>query len=107
MGEFDEFITGNTELTVGGKELLLSVAIEDKRVLKACIGNGKELTEAKLKIMDDAFIHILQKSYPGEKPKAMEGFYNRFDMEFMQEFMIKFGWAKRETFEEKKVQNPN
>lgn len=101
IGEFDEFITGKMELTVGGKDLKLDVTIKDKRKLKTIIPDGQSITEEGLEKMDNTFLEILKRSYPDEKSEAMEGFYNKHDVEFMQEFFIKVGWTKREDLKVK------
>jgi len=107
MGEFDEFITGKLEMKVGGKDLKLDATIKDKRKLKSMYAGGSELTEEKLEKMDNCFIDILTRSYPDEKPEAMEGFYTKNDMEFMTEFFIAIGWSNREDAVKTKVNNPN
>ena len=106
MGEFDEYITGVMELSVGGKELKLTADIGDKRKLKTAYSDGK-LTEKGLELIDNTLIGLLIKSYPKENPEGLRGFYMKYDMEFLQEFMIKVGWAKREDFESKKEKSPN
>ena len=100
MGEFDEFITGKMELTVGDKPLLLDATIKDKRKIKSIYSKSGELDESKLEKLDNTFIEMLQRSYPDEKPEAMLGFYEKYDMEFLQAFFIKVGWATEDTFKE-------
>lgn len=102
LTEFDEFITGKMELNVGGKELFLDVTIKDKRKLKSSFGMGKNINEEILEKMDSVFIDILKRSYPKEKAEAMEGFYSKYDTEFLEKFMIAVGWAKQKDFEEAK-----
>jgi hypothetical protein len=107
MAEFDEFISGKMELNVGGKELLLDVQIKDKRKLKTAFVDGKGLDEKKLEIMDNAFLDILYRSYPAEKKEGIEGFYMKNDVEFMEKFLIKVGWAKQEDLKKVKTDSPN
>ena len=107
MNEFDEYITGVMELKVGDKVLKLKADISDKRKLKVAYADG-ELTEKGLEIIDNALVGLLIKSYPDENPEGLRGFYMKHDMEFLQEFMIKVGWAKKDDFvKTEKKKSPN
>jgi len=101
MGEFDEFITGLMEMEVGGKQLKLDVRIKDKRKIKAVQGIG-QINEEALEKLDNTFLEILKRSYPDEKPDALEAFYSKHDIEFMKTFYVAVGWATEESFEAKK-----
>jgi len=104
MGQFDEYITGKLELKVNNKALLLDARLEDKRVLKACIGE-KATTQDKidaLKIVDEQLIKILKRSYPDEKPEAMEAYYETDGDELFSKLLIKFGWITEDKTEELK-----
>ena len=104
MGEFDEYITGVMELEVGGRTLKLNATIEDKRKIKHLFARNsanqsKEVTEEYLKELDDAFIALLVKSYPNENVEGIKGFYDKFDEDFLKEFLKKVGWIPEDKFE--------
>lgn len=105
MGEFDQYITGTMELTVGGKQLKLDANIKDKRKLKAIFADGKALNESKLEVMDNAFLDILYRSYPNEKQEALLGFYTQNDVEFMEQFLQAVGWASKESVKKAKEES--
>ena len=106
MAKFDEYITGKLELEVGGEELLLDFTIADKRKIKTAGGTSGAITEKQLEIIDNCFLDVLKKSYPESTTEALEGFYNKNDIEFLQKFMVKVGWATEEDFEPKENKSP-
>jgi len=53
--EFDEYITGIMQLTVGNKDLKLDVDLKDKRKLKSAYAGGK-MDEVALEKIDNAFL---------------------------------------------------
>jgi hypothetical protein len=109
MGRFDQYATGKLEIEIGGEKLLLEATLGDKRKLKAMVGNSKDkgLTEDKFQVVDDVIIGILKRSYPEEKPEALEGLYSKNDVDFLNKLFIAFGWMKEEdlTAESKKKDN--
>ena len=105
MSEFDEYITGVMELTVGGKDLKLKTDIKDKRKLKSIFINGAKLDEKGLETMDNTFLGILYASYPNESKEGLLGFYEKFDLEFMTEFLSKVGWVDKDAVKSLKEEN--
>jgi hypothetical protein len=95
MGRFDQYITGLAEIKVGNEELKLKIVIDDKRVFKSVVGKGTSVDN--LKVIDDAILEILYRSYPDESKESLQELYNRYDTEFLNEILIFFKWKNREV----------
>jgi len=100
MGRFDSYLSGKLEIKVDDQELELDVRMKDKRKFKT-LSSGKA-DEAMLEKIDNTIIEILVRSYKDEPRPALEAFYSKNDVEFLNELLIAFGWLKREDLNKTK-----
>ena len=101
MGRWDSYVTGKLEIEIANEKLELDISMGDKRKLKTVIGEKRTQQEKEdaFKLVDDVLLSVLKKSYPEEKPEAIEGLYNELGDELFTELLYKFKWIDRDTIE--------
>jgi len=102
MGRFSQYL-GKLEITVDGQTLELDARLKDKEKLMKTQSMKDE--EKKVEILTEVLLDIMKRSYPEEPIEEIEAFVDKNYLEYMQELLIAFKWAKREDFEELKKKN--
>ena len=99
MGKFSQYL-GKLEITVDGQRLSLDAQLKDKEALM----KSQESKEAdkKISILTNVLIDIMKRSYPEEPIVEIEAFVDKNYVEYVQELMVAFKWAKKGDFDDLK-----
>lgn len=88
---------GKLDMEVAGEKLELDIKLKDKhRIMALQSKMGKEMNEEVVGQLSDIFLEVLKRSYPEEKPEALEAFLTRCFEQFIIELSVAFGWTTRE-----------
>jgi hypothetical protein len=99
MGRFTQYL-GKLEIKVDGQNLELDAKLKDKEKLMKSQKIKDE--DKKITLLTEVLLEILSRSYPDEPKEEIEAFVDKNYVEYMQELMIAFKWAKREELEDLK-----
>jgi len=99
MGRFTQYL-GKLQIEVDGNQLELDAKLKDKEKLMK--SQESKDNSKKVEIMTEILLDIMQRSYPEEPAEEIEAFVDKNYMEYLQNLMVAFKWAKKEDFEELK-----
>jgi hypothetical protein len=104
MGRFTQYL-GKLQVEVDGQQLELDAKLKDKeKLMKSQESKDKE---NKVAVMTEVLLDIMKRSYPEEPIEEIEAFVDKNYIEYLQNLMVAFKWAKQEDFEELKKKKIN
>ena len=99
MGRFTQYL-GKLQVEVDGQQLELDAKLKDKEKLMK-LQESKD-ADKKVDVMTKVLLEIIKRSYPEDPVEEVEAFVDKNYIEYLQNLMIAFKWAKKEDFEELK-----
>jgi len=99
MGRFTQYL-GKLQVEIDGQKLELDAKLKDKEKLMK--SQESKDNEKKVEVMTDVLLDIMKRSYPNEPVEEIEAFVDKNYVEYLQNLMVAFKWAKKGDFEELK-----
>jgi hypothetical protein len=96
MGKFTQYL-GKLEVEVDGQKLELDAKLKDKEKLMK-MQESKD-SDKKVEVMTEVLLTIMERSYPNEPTEEVEAFVDKNYVEYLQNLMIAFKWAKQSDFD--------
>jgi hypothetical protein len=99
MGRFTQYL-GKLEIVIDGQKLELDAKLKDKEKLMKSQSTKDDGEKAK--IMTEVLLDIMKRSYPEDPVEEIEAFVDKNYLQYIEELMVAFKWAKKGDFDELK-----